>query len=156
MDAALRNTTSAAAPRPQIAVIALSIAYVALVVIARLVPLPVGSEHEELPGGVLNIANWFATATWARGLTTELVLNVVVFIPIGLIAGRFLRSWGMRILLPIALAFAIEAIQLPIPYRVSDPRDIAANTIGALIGIAVVWIVMAYQRDRELGVPREA
>lgn len=156
MDAALRNTTSAAAPRPQIAVIALSIAYVALVVIARLVPLPVGSEHEELPGGVLNIANWFATATWARGLTTELVLNVVVFIPIGLIAGRFLRSWGMRILLPIALAFTIEAIQLPIPYRVSDPRDIAANTIGALIGIAVVWIVMAYQRDRELGVPREA
>ena len=156
MDAALRNTTSAAAPRPQIAVIALSIAYVALVVIARLVPLPVDSEHEEQPGGVLNITNWFAAATWARGVTTELLLNVVVFIPIGLIAGRFLRSWGLRILLPIALAFAIEAIQLPIPYRVSDPRDIAANTIGALIGIAVVWIVMAYRRDRELGVPREA
>lgn len=153
MDAALREPPRHAASR--FATIAAAV-YVGAVVAIRLLPLPWASDHAELPGGVLNLENWFAAATWTRALTSEFVLNILMFIPIGLIAGRFLRSWWMRILLPLLLAFAIEAVQLPLPYRVSDPRDIAANTIGTLIGLAVVWVLTAYRRDRDADPDRMA
>ena len=146
MDAALRDTPRPAASR--FAIITAAV-YVGVVVAIRLLPTPWSSDRAELPGGVLNLENWFAATTWTRAFTSEFFLNIVIFIPIGLIAGRFLRSWWMRILLPLLLAFAIEAVQLPLPYRVSDPRDIAANTIGTIIGLAVVWVVMAYRRDRD-------
>jgi glycopeptide antibiotics resistance protein len=130
-------------------VLATSITYLIAVIAFRLLPSPWPQDRAELPGGVLNIANWFEAKTWSRALTSDFGLNVLMFVPIGLIAGRYLRSWWLRILTPIALGFAIEAIQLPLPYRVSDPRDVAANTIGALIGIVAVWIIEAYRRDRD-------
>ena len=152
MDAAARATTGRA---PRI-LIAISIAYLVLVLAVTLLPAPWPASEFESPGGVLNLANWFAAETWTRGSSAEFALNVLLFVPIGLIAGHFLRPWWPRVLAPIALTFAIEIIQLPLPDRVSDPRDIAANTIGALAGVLLVWIVRAFRRDRATDPDRAA
>lgn len=144
MDAAVR-TPGRLASR---VVAAASIAYVLLVLAVTLLPAPWPSDVTESPGGVLDLANWFSDETWSRGINRDFVLNVVMFVPIGLIAGRYLRPWWLRILAPILLTFTIEVIQLPLPDRISDPRDVTANTLGAIVGILAMWIVRAYQRDR--------
>ena len=144
MDAAVR-TPGRLASR---VVAAASVAYVLLVLAVTLLPAPWPSDVTESPGGVLNLANWFAEETWSRGFNRDFMLNVLMFVPIGIIAGRYVRPWWLRILAPIALTFAIEVIQLPLPDRISDPRDIVANTLGAIVGILAMWIVTAYRRDR--------
>lgn len=145
MDDGVKRITTPASP----VIIGIAIAYLLAVLAVTLLPAPWPPSGVESPGGVLNIANWFATETWTQGTVPEFGLNILLFVPIGIIAVRFLRSWWLRILGPLVLTFLIESLQLPLPDRVSDPRDIVANMLGALIGIFAMWLVMAYRRDRE-------
>jgi len=145
MDAEAERATTPASP----ILTGLAIAYVLGVLAITLLPAPWPAATAESPGGVLSIANWLDPDTWTHGSVPEFALNILLFVPIGLIAVRFLRSWWLRILGPLALTFMIESLQLPLPDRISDPRDIVANMVGALIGILAMWVVLAYRRDRE-------
>jgi glycopeptide antibiotics resistance protein len=66
-----------------------------------------------------------------------------MFVPVGLffllLLGR--RRWWLAILLGVVLTCGIEFAQLFIPTRVSDPRDILANSMGALIGVVAALVV---------------
>ena len=127
------------APTPSFASIAVGIAsaaWVALVLAVTLLPAPWPPNAAEAPLGVLNPSTWTADATWRNGTMFEFIANVAMFVPIGLIAARYLRGW-MRILGPIALTVGIEIVQIPLADRISDPRDLIANTIGAVIGLAI-------------------
>lgn len=68
---------------------------------------------------------------------SDLLVNVALFIPLG-IALAFARAGRTtRWLLPLTLAIVIEAIQLTIPGRFTTLSDIATNTFGALLGAAL-------------------
>ena len=41
----------------------------------------------------------------------------------------------------IALTTAIETAQRSIPGRVPDPRDVVANSIGAVVGVALALVL---------------
>ncbi len=51
------------------------------------------------------------------------------------------RLWFVALAAGIVLTSMIEAVQKEIPGRVSDPRDVAANSIGMLVGIALAVLL---------------
>lgn len=82
----------------------------------------------------------------------EFLANIGLFVPLGvfllLLVGT--RLWIVALVAGIVLTSMIESVQREIPGRVSDPRDVAANSIGMFIGVvlAVVLTLPAEMRRR--------
>lgn len=91
---------------------------------------------------------------WLDPLVLQLLLNVLLFVPLGF----FLRVLGGRgiptaILVGFALSAFIETTQLtgvwglyPCAYRVFDVDDMLTNTLGALIGSILSLVVPVRHR----------
>ncbi|MFB4351159.1 VanZ family protein [Microbacterium sp. CR_7] len=99
--------------------------------------------------------------------TLQVVLNVALFVPFGIIARRYWnRGPVVSILLGAALSLAIESTQLTgvwglfeCSYRVADVDDLIANTVGAAIGVLIApvvlgWMPSAKNLRAERGKPR--
>ncbi|HEU4338237.1 MAG TPA: VanZ family protein [Nocardioides sp.] len=73
----------------------------------------------------------------------EFLANIGLFVPLGmfvlLLVGT--RLWLVAFTVGIVLTSMIESVQREIPGRVSDPRDVAANSIGMFVGIAVAIVL---------------
>lgn len=113
------------------------LAYTALVLLLTIGPVRqrfVGSEADR---GVLDWRSWFEIGTWREGTASEFVANVALFVPWGALAVLALggRRWMLAAIGAGSLTLAIEIAQIPLA-RISDPRDLVANVLGALLGIA--------------------
>ncbi|KNY06876.1 VanZ family protein [Microbacterium sp. GCS4] len=99
--------------------------------------------------------------------TLQVVLNVALFVPFGIIARRYWnRGPVLSILLGALLSLLIEATQLTgvwglfeCAYRVADVDDLIANTAGAAIGVLIAPVVLAWMPSAkklraERGTPR--
>ena len=73
----------------------------------------------------------------------EFLANIALFVPIGafLLLLLGVRYWWLAGVVSIAATSAIEALQTQVPGRVPDERDLAANTMGAAIGIVIALIL---------------
>ena len=84
------------------------------------------------------------------GYTGGTVDNVLMFVPAGvflvLLLGR--RFWWLAILVGIAMTGAIEFSQQFIANRVSDPRDLVANALGAIAGAFIALALTAAKAKR--------
>jgi len=73
----------------------------------------------------------------------EFLANIGLFVPLGvfllLLVGT--RLWWVALAAGIVLTGMIENIQKSVPGRVSDPRDVAANSIGMAIGIVLALVL---------------
>ena len=73
----------------------------------------------------------------------EFLANIAMFVPIGvfllLLVGA--ERWWIALFLPFFLTIFIETAQRGIPGRVSDPRDILANTMGGVAGVVLAMIL---------------
>jgi VanZ family protein len=105
---------------------------------------------------VLSPSTWLDPDTWVRMASPEFVANILLFVPLGLLlrlaAPR--GGWVGATVIGAVVSVAIEVLQVWTP-RVSDPRDIVANTLGALAGAllgAVVSRLASPTRDRSLAV----
>ncbi|MEH0110262.1 VanZ family protein [Tersicoccus sp. MR15.9] len=81
---------------------------------------------------------------WAEYGTVEWLANVALFVPAGLFLALVLppraRWWGVAV--GAVVSGAIETAQaLFLPTRVASLGDVAANTVGTVIGVAVVVLV---------------
>ncbi len=84
----------------------------------------------------------------------EFLANVGLFVPLGvfllLLVGT--RFWWVALAAGIVLTSMIEQVQKQVPGRVSDPRDVAANSIGMFVGVGlavVLTLPAALRRARE-------
>lgn len=68
----------------------------------------------------------------------DLILNVVLFLPLGAALGRAGFSSRQSLVLCAVLSASVEAAQLLLPDRAPTLRDIATNALGGGIG-AVLW-----------------
>lgn len=122
--------------------------YAGLVLWATLGPVPWAGYGNQSPNGVLDWELWFEGSTWTTGLESELMLNVLMFVPFGALLAFGTR--GVPFLVPAVMAagfsLAIELVQIPMADRISDPRDLAANAAGALIGVIVARTLDAIVR----------
>jgi glycopeptide antibiotics resistance protein len=89
---------------------------------------------------------------WIDFDVVEFTANVVMFVPMGVLFTLLLglRRWWLALLIGVASTCFIEGVQLFLPNRYSDVRDLVANTLGTLIGIAIVALVVVGARRRRL------
>lgn len=74
------------------------------------------------------------------GGDADTALNIAFFVPLGAALALLLPlRWApASVLLAAAVSFTVEVAQTVLPGRVSDPNDVIANTVGALVGTVVV------------------
>lgn len=124
-------------------------AYLAVVGWLTLTPQS-ANRHEGLLWQLALYFDRHPATEWITFNLLEFVANVVMFVPFGLffvlLLGR--RRWWLAILLGAALTIGIEFAQQFIPNRVSDPRDILSNSIGATIGSLLALALTAAKARR--------
>ena len=71
-----------------------------------------------------------------RRLLAENIMNVVVFVPVGLLVGATFRSrsWKKELVIGICLSVGIETLQFVLRKGFSEFDDVMHNTLGCLIG----------------------
>jgi glycopeptide antibiotics resistance protein len=99
---------------------------------------------------ILDVVDAYAPTSWVTYAGLEFTGNVLMFLPIGLffllLVGR--RRWWLAMLFGVLLTIGIESAQLFLPGRVTDPRDIVANSAGALLGVLVALVLTAAKARR--------
>jgi len=123
----------------RIATIVVGIPFLAMIAFLALTPRRI---EERIPN-VLDLV--LATAHrlgWASldFVTLEIIANVLVFIPVGIIAYVFApqRLWWLSLVAGPAVSVGIELVQLlALPNRVPSLADIAENALGATIGVVL-------------------
>ncbi|GGC99892.1 hypothetical protein GCM10011512_28470 [Tersicoccus solisilvae] len=81
-----------------------------------------------------------AGLAWADYAAVEWAANVVLFVPAGLLLALLLpgRARWWAVVLGTAASVAIETAQAVfLPGRVASVADVAANTLGTTIGVAI-------------------
>ena len=73
-------------------------------------------------------------------LLVENIMNVVVFIPVGLLLGIAFKqmTWWKALLIGCGISVTIEALQFFLMRGFSEVDDVLHNTMGALIGFMLV------------------
>ena len=81
----------------------------------------------------------------------DLILNIVCFIPVGLLVGLLSEKyrWAKALLVGLLVSLTIEFSQLIWHRGVFDVNDLFNNALGALIGGLIARIVMSFYKGRE-------
>jgi VanZ family protein len=128
--------------------------YVGLVAIVTLTPHSVDrGVYPLLMRGVLFVQHHGAPGF--RYSMIEESANVAMFVPLGMLGvlAFGIRRWWAVALAATALSACVELAQGAfLPERVASLTDVAANSAGAVIGVALAAVVAA--RTRRRGRPR--
>ena len=87
----------------------------------------------------------FSQGKWL--LLPEAVMNVLMFIPIGLAqCSTFMRmQWWKTVVIGMALSVGIELLQLVFKRGCADIDDVIHNTLGYLMGCCLYLVVPHYR-----------
>ncbi|MET0736207.1 MAG: VanZ family protein [Microbacterium sp.] len=119
-------------------------ALLALPILAALALITVTPEHidEVRPDIVFGLVQWAQDHLgmhWLSPARAERVGNVLLYIPIGVLAYLILprRAWFAALMVGPLLSASVEAFQwLFLPDRTASIGDVVANSLGAMIGVA--------------------
>jgi glycopeptide antibiotics resistance protein len=72
----------------------------------------------------------------------EIILNVLIFVPLGIYAGVMFKRWTWRkllfLFLFLSISFMFEGLQFIFKIGAFDVTDLINNTMGGLFGLMVV------------------
>jgi glycopeptide antibiotics resistance protein len=69
-------------------------------------------------------------------------LNILLFVPLGLLLASRLRSWRLAVVACACTSVAIEVLQAVLPLgRITNIDDVILNTTGAALGATLWWWV---------------
>ncbi|GAA1759285.1 VanZ family protein [Agromyces humatus] len=138
-------------------------AYAAVVLWVTVGPAPWRTATHQIEAGILNPGAWTSPITWTTGYLSEMVFNIAIFVPVGVLAALLIRRrrWPLALLAGLAFTTIIELSQLLAPDRVSDPRDLVMNTAGSVVGVFLVLVARMVHRAgavaaSEIRVPGES
>ena len=121
----------------------MTLAYLGFVAWLTLTPDDVAPISSDFVERVLNRLRGYDDLAWLSYDRAEFLANIALFVPIGvfllLLVGT--RFWWVAAGLAFVMTSAIETAQRSIPGRVPDERDLFANTVGALVGIALAIVL---------------
>ena len=122
----------------------LTVAYLVIIGWITFGPTPWRTRPAAEDYDVLSPSTWLDEGTWTRLSSGEFVANILLFVPLGLLLRlAFPRvTWVGAALLGGGITVAIEVLQVWTP-RVSDPRDVLANSAGAILGAIGASVVAA-------------
>lgn len=149
---------------------AASAVYAAALICYTLLPLPASTDYVCRGVQLQPAHDLIAAVRQASGLRDlarsmavwQVALNVVLFLPLGfLLRVRHRRGWFAATGIGLTVSAIIETTQLtgvwglyPCAYRVFDVDDLAANTLGALIGSLVALAFVAPASRTRSSAPR--
>lgn len=132
----------------------LSGGYLVFVAWLTLTPQPIGPTDVRLIRRVLDELHERGYAESIDYTRLEFLANIGLFVPIGMFLLLFFGAggWWLAGLGSFATTALIETLQRQIPGRVPDERDLLANTVGGLVGVAVALVLTmpATMRRRRL------
>lgn len=105
---------------------------------------PYGSD---IASALDKLLGWFAqreATAWITFDRVEFGSNIAMFIPLGVIAVLWfgVRGWWLAPILGALTSVGIEVAQsVLLDSRVSDVRDVVANTTGAVIGMCLMLLL---------------
>ncbi|MBD0298083.1 MAG: VanZ family protein [Flavisolibacter sp.] len=72
-------------------------------------------------------------------LTSENILNVVIFVPLGIYAGILFEKWlfGKKLFFVLFLSLLVEGLQYILRVGAFDITDTITNTLGGIIGLMI-------------------
>lgn len=132
-----------------------TVGYLAAVGWITLGPQPINTGNGYWLWRALRFFGHHDSTRWLTYDRVEFLANIAMFVPIGvffvLLFGR--RLWVLSIVSGGLLTLAIEFAQLFIPGRVSDVRDLVANSLGTVLGVLVA-LVLTHAKARRLRTQR--
>lgn len=126
----------------------LTFAYLGFVGLVTLTPASDQPDYTSLTGRVLARLQTYPDLDPITGRLSvervEFLANIGLFVPVGVFMTLLFgsRLWWLAVAGSIALTAAIETAQRSIPGRVSDPRDLVANSGGAVVGVVLALVLM--------------
>ncbi|MGH1548230.1 VanZ family protein [Leifsonia poae] len=113
-------------------------------------PVPGNPAGNPLLRSLLRAVSAVPGLGWVDYDVAEFTANVLLFVPMGLLFTLLLGvwRWWLAVAIGVFATLLIEFTQRFLPARVSDPRDLLANTLGTLIGVAIVALVARRRRAR--------
>jgi len=122
--------------------------YLAAVAWITMTPAPGDPVGNPLLREVLRTLSAVPGLGWVDYDVAEFSANVLLFVPMGVLFTVLLGvwRWWLAVAFGVAATLIIEFVQLFIPERVSDPRDLQANTLGTLIGVLIVALTVRSRR----------
>jgi glycopeptide antibiotics resistance protein len=125
-------------------------AWLGIVAWMTLGPQPLNGGEESFLFRIIGFFQSHPATQWVTYNHVEFGANIAMFVPVGmfftLVFGR--KQWWLAILVGFLITVGIETAQLSIPGRVSDIRDVIANTSGAVIGVLLVLLLTIGDRRR--------
>ncbi|MBE7953562.1 VanZ family protein [Microbacterium oxydans] len=94
---------------------------------------------------------------WLDFTRLEIIANVLVFVPVGILAFLLLprRVWFLALLVGPLLSAMIETAQrVALPHRAATVNDVVANSTGAILGVAVAVVFTLLLAPRSSQRPR--
>ena len=69
----------------------------------------------------------------------ETIMNVVIFVPLGIYAGILFQRWSFKkkLLFFFLISFIVEGLQFILAVGAFDSTDIITNTLGGIIGLII-------------------
>jgi glycopeptide antibiotics resistance protein len=132
-----------------------TVGYLAVVGWITLGPQPINTGNGYWLWRTLRFFSSHESTRWLTYYRVEFLANVGMFVPIGiffvLLFGR--RLWFMSVISGVLLTLVIEFAQRFIPGRVSDLRDLVANSLGTVVGVLVA-LVLTQAKARRLRTQR--
>ena len=127
-----------------------TLAYLGVVALITLGPQPGGSLFRLLANAAMAVAWRIDPDSRFSYSDLEFTANIAMFLPVGVLLVLILgpRRWWLAIGFGILLTIGIEAAQSVIPSRVSDARDLVANSAGAIIGALLGVVLTLRPRQR--------
>ncbi len=128
-----------------------TLAYLGFVGWITLGPQPLDASNSGVIYSILSLFSRYESTQWIGYNELEFLANIGMFLPVGLflvlLVGR--RFWWLAVIMACLLTFGIETAQLYIPGRVSDPRDLVANSLGGFIGV-LVGLLLSWPKARRI------
>ncbi len=145
--------------RVRLVAICLLVAFCLAIAVITFWPGPPAPDAQRALRTYLQHAHRHGLPRWITFGRVEFSANVVMFLPIGLFGALSLARARWLVAPAAALASVmIELLQAArLPDRVGTPRDVIANTIGALLGYAIASLIVVgvtrRQRRQAAAVP---
>ncbi|MDN4599580.1 VanZ family protein [Leifsonia virtsii] len=132
--------------RPVLSV--LTAVYLAAVAYITLNPVPGDPAGNPLLRSLLRTVSALPGLGWVDYAVAEFGANILLFVPMGLLFTLLLGAWRwwLAVTIGVASTLGIEFVQLFLPARFTDVRDLLANTLGTLVGVGVALLVTAWRR----------
>lgn len=127
---------------PRRVLVAVTAVYLLVVAWITLNPFPPDPHRNRLLTSLLALFADTPLLAWVTYDVVEFGANILLFVPMGvlltLLLGR--EHWWLALAFGVVATLTIEFVQLFLPARFSDPRDLLANTLGTIVGIAIIYL----------------